>query len=256
MMFGRPVLAQPDSCGPAAAKYAELNRQLIVENKADAERYPEVRETITDQLRQLVDQQIAEQLNTDGSPKPENIVARIRCVQRLPPQYRPYPKITNVPFAIAVGDGNPAAIVAYDIYRGGAGAPDTMPVFEAFLPEWNKKWYPSTRTGQDLTGSTFFVFQLKAGRSGEHWFLLYGKRLGDSGARLDMQVISFDGMRLRTVWAKSGWSRVSIAKLTQDNVVFVGESLNERGRAQEFREQYNVSSDGLKLVSRTITKSF
>jgi hypothetical protein len=71
-----------------------------------------------------------------------------------------------------------------------------------------------------------------------------------------MQVISFDGMHLRTVWAKSGWSRVSIAKLTRDYVVFIGESLNERGRAQEFREQYDVSVDGLKLVSRKITKSF
>lgn len=206
-------------------------------------------------MRQLVDQQVSEQLDTDVSPNPMNIVARIRCLQQSLPQYRPNPDITNVPFAIAVGDGSPAIVVAYEIYRGGEGAPDTMPVFEAFISEWNK-WHPIARTGQDLTGSTFFVSPLNAGRAGEHWFLLHGKRFGDSGSRLDLEVISFDGMRLKTVWARTGISRTAIVEVANDHIVLIRESLNERGRAQEFRDQYDVSVDGLKLVSRKITKSF
>jgi hypothetical protein len=255
LMSSRPVAAQPARCRSAAEKYAELNRQLIVENKSDAQRYPEVRASVTEQVRQLVDQQVSELLNTGESPNTANIVARIRCLQQSLPQYRPNPEITNVPLAIAIGNGNPAVIVAYEIYRGGEGAPDTMPVFEAFSPEWNK-WHPIASTGQDLTGSTFFVSSLKAGKTGEHWFLLYGKRFEYSRARLDMEIISFDGMCLKTVWARTGISGTAIAEVATDHIVLVGESLNERGRAQEFRERYDVSADGLKLVSRTITKSF
>lgn len=36
LILGSPIAAQPVGCGPSAAKYAELNRQLIVENKTDA----------------------------------------------------------------------------------------------------------------------------------------------------------------------------------------------------------------------------
>jgi len=247
--------AQAQKCDPQRTRYAELNRSLIIQNKADAERYPKIKEAATQQLRTLLEQQISQQLNSDTFPQLPNILGRVRCLQSFLPQYRSNPEITNAPTAFLVRTPEPAVAVAYEIYRGGAGAPDTENFLEVFRVE-GSNWQLVARTGEDFSGSTFFVNQLKPGKPGEAWFLLSGKHFGDSGSRLKLNVVSFNGVKLSTVWEQSGLHGVLITELAPDHIVLSGQKNDEHGRAQEFVERYEVVPDGLKLVSRTITKSY
>src|SRR5713101_571784 len=60
--------AQAQKCDPQRTRYAELNRSLIIQNKADAERYPKIKEAATQQLRTLLEQ-ISQQLSSGTFPQ-------------------------------------------------------------------------------------------------------------------------------------------------------------------------------------------
>src|SRR5260370_10529542 len=120
--------AQAQNCDPQRTRYAELNRSLIIQNKADAERYPKIKQAATQQLRTLLEQQISQQLSSDTVPQLPHLLGRVRCLQSFLPQYRSNPQITNAPTAFLLRTPEPAAAVAFDAYRGVSCGPYTVNV--------------------------------------------------------------------------------------------------------------------------------
>src|SRR5260370_38503549 len=147
--------AQAQNCDPQRTRYAELNRSLIIQNKADAERYPKIKEAATQQLQTLLEQQISQHLSSDTFPQLPNILGRERSLQSFLPQHSSNPEITNAPTAFLLRTPEPAVAVAYAIYRGGAGATDTENFLEVFRVE-GSHWQPVARPWADFSGTTFF----------------------------------------------------------------------------------------------------
>ena len=100
--------------------------------------------------------------------------------------------------------------------------------------------------------STFYINRIKAGRAGESWFLLSGKVIGDTGSRLHLQVVGFDGKALQSVWEESGLRRTYLAGVFGDHIVLKGSGLDAKGREIEFTERLDVVAEGLKRVTRHV----
>lgn len=252
-----PGVLHASNCADDAAKYAELNRTIIIQPKAeaDAANYPKLKDSVTDQLHQLIDGQIVEELRSGTFPQPNTIVARIRCVQGVLPQSALASEVTNVPVAMLLPGKEPAVAVAFYIFRGGVGAPDSLPFLEVFRSEQGG-WQVVASTGADYAGSTFYVKQLAAPMNNEKWFLLWGRILGAASVGLRLEVVSFNGTAFRTRWQELGISGAHVEEVMPDHVIISRETKNEHGRAQEFRDRYNVVAEGLKRVDRSVTKSY
>jgi len=250
-------LLSASSCSDNSAKYTGLNRSIIIEPKADAvaANYPKLKDSVTDRLHQLIDGEIIDKLNAATFPHPDDVVTAIHCLQSGLSYYGRSADVTNTPMAMLVHAKEPGLIVAFEIFRGGVGAPDTLPFLEAFTSD-TRGWRQVASTGVDYEGSTFFVKDLAAPSSDQSWFLLWGRTLGAVGVGLRLEVVSFNGTSLNTIWQETTKPSVSIAELLPDHLVIEGESTNGHRRAEEFRDRYDVVPEGLRKVEHTVTKSY
>lgn len=244
-------------CEPQKSELAELNQAIIIRDREDARHYQLVKDNGTERVRNYLEGQILQQLRTDSFPQPTNIELRIRCVQSAVPQYEIGRKdgSTNMPVAFLLSGDKPTVAVGFEIYRGGAGAPDIRPYFAVFQKR-DHEWTLSGEVGSSFTQRTFFVHPIKAGRPGESWFLLWGKRIGDSGARLRVAIAAYNGTSLREIWSVDGLTGTQVTGIFGDHIILEGEVTNQKGRAEDFRERFDVVPEGLKLVKREIMKSY
>jgi hypothetical protein len=145
--------------------------------------------------------------------------------------------MTNVPFVQPFNVGLTAGFaVGYTIIRGQEGIPDTVGVLE-FYTKQNERWVATGIPESDFRGRRFFVNPMDSHRSDEKWFLVWGNRLGDTGARLNVRLYSFDGSSVRTIWERTDLSTGTIKVL-------------ENAIELEYDERYKAP------VSERISKKF
>lgn len=117
------------------------------------------------------------------------------------------PTMTNSPFAhLFVVNGLRCAAVGYIILEGGDGIPDSK-AFLDFYVKQNAGWVRHATTGADFKGTTFFASPIAAGLSGQAWFVAWGMKVGDTGARVGIRLYSFDGDQVRVAWKRDGLIR-------------------------------------------------
>lgn len=250
-----PRGASAQECEPEKAEFAKLSHTVIIRSKEDARNYPRVRESGTERLHKYLEEQILQQLRSDSFPHPTNIQLRIRCVQSGVPEYSRFADVTNLPIVFRLPDSKAAVAVGFVLYRGGAGAPDLRPYFEVFQKD-GQDWGAVGEVGASFAQRTFYVRPINAAKTGDNWFLLWGHRIGDSGARLRLAIAAYDGTSIREIWSLDGLTGTRVAGVFGDHIVLEGEVTNQRGRAEEFRERFDIVADGLKLVQREVTKSY
>lgn len=212
---------------------------------------------MTEKLHALLDEQIIAQLTIDGFPQPAKVVERVRCIQSGVPGYAAGEAagVTDTPTAFDIGlSGEIATAVAFDILRGGMGAPDNRPYLEVFRRN-SGHWESAGSIGSDFTGHWLFVRPIQAGRPQQKWFLLWGAQFGEGNAPLRMAVAAYDGNSLSEIWAKD-LPAVGTVEISGDHVIVSGEDTNEKGRAEDFEDLYKAVPGGLEFVSRRITKSY
>ena len=249
---GSSSASHASECEKQASEFAILNRPLIVENAEDARRLTAtVEDAATEKIHSYVDEQILGQLSSHDSADSASLVLQIRCIQSLVPEYQRMAEVTNAPLAFSLASDRPVVALAYEIYRGGAGVPDLLPYFEIFERQKNE-WKRTGGAGSEFASSTFFVQPLNSPVKGERWFLLYGNRIGETGSRLRLQVVAYDGGALRTVWEKADIQRAYVRKVDGDRLLVAGSANDPEGHEMEFTEEYLVVSEGLKLTERKI----
>jgi hypothetical protein len=112
------------------------------------------------------------------------------------------------------------------------------------------EWVKVGETGSDFASSTFFVRPIDSPVGNEHWFLLYGNTIGDTGVRLRMQIVSYNGATLRTVWQKAELVRTYVQQV-RGNLVELTSTVNDaEGHEVGIKEQWEVVSGGLKRVGK------
>ncbi len=250
------AIAVAANCGAQKSEYRKLNRPLIVTSAADARAYPRLVESATQKLHEYLEGQILKKLNAESFPQPAKLISLIQCIQGGIPQYGRMSEITNFPAAFVLTAANtPTLAIGFVLYRGGAGAPDLQPYLE-IVRKSTAGWIRIASYGEEFRGHTLFVYPIPPGKPAQDWFLLSGRRLGGSGASLRIAVAVSDGKTLSEIWTQDMPSGTTIQGVSGNHVILTGETANALGRAEDFRLQYDIVPEGLKLASKTITKSY
>jgi hypothetical protein len=234
---------------PQREVYARLSRQIFISPDDDPEsvRTPHLDqkdqvEAVVGKLRGMITERI-ESLLSAPNPTGTAIADSIHRLQSASLLTWGTYDLTNTPFAdVFVSNGRRNLAVAYTILRGSAGIPDSQPYLD-FYAQTDGKWELKGTAATDLTASTLFVRRLAAPLPGESWYLVWGKRLGDTGARLNIRLYGFDGKSVRTIWQRDdlsgGWAQVT------DNSVTL-EYFKQYHDAESVREILHDTPDGLK----------
>lgn len=238
-------------CNAQSDAYAKLNRPLIIRGREDAERYPALKGRATDELHAYVVAQLLTQLSVIGA-QPAKLTSFLRCMQGNGPEYRNLYLFTNLPFAFTLDGDKPTVAVGFVLYRGGIAIPDLRPYLEVFQQQ-DGNWKDLGNVGADFEARTFFVWLLKPGKPGQHWFLIAGNRLGDTGTRLRLAIAAFDGATFREIWAMPDLAYGVLAGIRGDDVLVGGHHTNAQGRGEEFCDRYTVIPSGLKWIGRTVS---
>jgi hypothetical protein len=237
--------SSPQDCGPKSATFQELNRSLIFQTEADWKRFnKEQYESLTKAAHDFIRKQILAELDS-GKTAPGAIEALVRCLQSMP-EYQNFRDETNTPAAYRTGSGPSAFVIAYYLYRGGTAIPDTRPYLEAYTKAGSHTWRWTGEVGATFEKSTFFVHQISAGIPEQDWFLLTGFEIGDTGTRLRVEVVSFDGETLKTIWETSGLTHTTLAEV-HPNYIILSRYEGYRDGHDVFQlDRYDVVREGLR----------
>ncbi|HET7205959.1 MAG TPA: hypothetical protein VFI95_05190 [Terriglobales bacterium] len=241
MLMFHPYTLRAAECHDVKERYAELNRPLRVDY-AGEQAYLSVRDAQTEAIHRFMVEQLLNRLNS-GLQALGDLKAFTECVQSLVPENSVTVEVTNFPLVLPLTP-HAAVAVGYQIYRGWSAVPDDRYYFEAF-GEHEGKWRLDGSIGSSFDGSTLFVQPIDAGKSGENWFLFSGIRLGNTGGILHLEVVSYDGKALKSVWTDS-LPRVSLTAVYRNYILLDGEATNASGHYFEFRKRLDVVPSGLK----------
>jgi hypothetical protein len=165
------------------------------------------------------------------------------------PEYQNFHEETNTPVAYRARPNTARIVIAYYLYRGGNAIPDTRPYLEAYSKVDSHTWRWIGEVGSTFEKSTFFVHQISAGVEGQEWFLLTGFEIGDTGTRLRVEVVAFDGEALKTIWQTSGLVHTTLAEVHQDYIILSRYEGYRDGHDVFQLDRYDVVREGLRKHS-------
>lgn len=245
VMVASSVEAYGSDCGTDNNVFATLNAPLIIHSTADAKALTPTKETeLTNKLHDYVESRMLALLSIPSKDPAAELTGYIRCLQGSVPEYSNWKDQTNTPWGWNLSPGR-AVAVAYWIYRGGAGVPDLRPYFEVFEQTRDAEWVNVGEGGSTFVASTFFIKPIESPKTGEEWFLLFGNLIGDTGTRLRLEVVSFNGERLRTRWQRSGMRTTYVSKVDARQIFLKGTRIGAKGKAEDFEEILKVAGGGL-----------
>lgn len=244
-------------CSEDREQYNALNLPLIVKDKVEARAHTVEREdALTAELHSFVQFRILALLSEkDQTTLPSlRVKDYLACLQDLP-QYRNWQALTRLPMAWDLAGKDPTIAVAFWIFRGYPAVPNMRPYLEVFK-QTRRGWKAIGEVGSSFSGFKFDVHTIKPGKKGQHWFVLSGARIGDSGGRLRLAIAAFDGKAIREIWSSPELRRTLVNHVSGRQVVLVGERTNQKGRAEEFSETLQVVPNGLRSLGSKITRTY
>lgn len=190
----------PKDVQAVAARAHALNRQLVTRYNEDLKSYtPDRVNALTARIHGLFTEYILSQLNR---PSPASATLLAQQLRLLQGEYVVAQEETNTPFVSNQELGTRTVLLtAYLIYRGGAGAPDSKAVIQAFVRRGNR-YFLADETGDIFDRHGLFITEVTTRGPSEIWYLAHGVRFGAAHRDLTVVLYSFDGKDLRPIWQK------------------------------------------------------
>jgi hypothetical protein len=248
-MVQPPLAAQQANAQARAHERAErvksITEQLKIRSAEDYQRYtPQFRDKLTDEVRQLLKAQVL-----DSLAERESDVSLLREQLKTFLADPIWPEHSGAPYVIeATLVGVPVKVAAFELIRGGAGAPETKIFIQGFR-KVGANWEFASETGDDLDGHGLFLMELKSPRANELWLLAYGVKTGSNILSLRMRVYAFDGERFTTLLSPPDRPYGQV-QVEGDQIVVrsVAYDANKRRRT----ERYWLSMSGVFLLTSTL----
>lgn len=203
------ALAAPDD--PAVQQYRAVGVNLWCREDNPVACYddnqpaPRAVEENTTRLRDLITSAIA-RLLTSPEASGQTIAQRIESIQRGD-------KNTSEilgeepPFAEFGRTGSTRIlVVGFTIYRGGSAIPDARPYVQFYTHE-SGNWTLKGEVGLELRGCFWSHVRVEGRGNSKLLYWLSGRRYGDTGSDLRVQLFEFDGSEVRRLWHREGFTR-------------------------------------------------
>ena len=245
--FSTQQLPEPSQAAELARTVQALNEQLITRSKKDLKTYtPDKVNTVTAKIHNLLTGYILSELNQASGVSANVLAEQLRMIQG---KYVLPEEETNTPYVSQDRlESTPVYLTAYLLYRGGAGAPDSKAVIEAFARR-GAKYFLAGEAGGEFDSHGLFVRQVTARREGELWYLVHGVRFGASHRNLRVVLYSFGGENLRPIWLAPDLPRGEVIVTAEGiELKYLDMDRYRRGQPPYFRtERYRFTNKGLKL---------
>ena len=234
------------------SEYLRLNHRIYFQTEDNEEikrnRVTQVEEVppIEERLREIVKEAIIACL---ASPRPlaPEIAKVIRDVQGELSFGPDYPPHGNIPFTdlVRIGDTD-SLVAAYAMFEGNDAITDSKPFLE-FYSRAGVAWNLVATAGSEFRAHSFFVDAVRSPVATERWYLVSGRRTGDSAVRLMVRLYGFDGKGVRTIWKKD---EMIHGEVNISNGSIILEHQLGHADGQRVREVYSVSLEGLTQKSK------
>jgi hypothetical protein len=97
-------------------------------------------------------------------------------------------------------------VVGFTIYRDGLAIPDTRPFVQFYAQDFGN-WVLKGEVGLELRGCFWSHVRVEGSGNSKLLYWLSGRRYGDTGTRLRIQLFEFDGSEVRRLWRREGLTR-------------------------------------------------
>jgi hypothetical protein len=203
---------------PAAAhQYRDLSRQIFCCLGTDPNTSPfppaQKVERAVAQMRELMDQTIMQDVTREEASSSSIARAMAQLQGDELNQYWEQP-----PFAdLSNLNGTRTLVTAFAILSGGVAIPNVYPYIQ-FYSRATGAWEMHAGIGGDFWGTAFSISPIKSPVPSELWYLVWGKTVGDTGARLRLRLYGFDGFSVRTISRRDDLEGGTV-KLSGDRVI-------------------------------------
>ena len=178
-------------------------------------------------LDQLIEREVGAALNSSPTPTSKQIVGRINDIQGDYASTGFFGQ--GGPFAAGgPQDMPPTFAVGFAVMAGGLAIPTPQPTIAFFVKDTGG-WKLKAETSDDLRDLTLDMQQVNSKMPGQMWLLVSGRRTGDTGARLNVRLYSFDGAEVKSLWSRDA--------LVAGSVLVEGDSIT-----LEYDEQYHTAA--------------
>ncbi len=206
------ALAAPDD--PAVQQYRAVAAKLWCENNPVAcynfdahpnQPAPRAVEENTTRLRNLITSAIAVTLASPGASG-QTIARVIESIQRG--DENTSASLSEVPpFAEFGRTGDTRVlVVGFTIYRDGSAIPDARPYVQFYAQE-SGNWILKGEVGLELRGCFWSHVKVEGRGNSKLRYWLSGRRYGDTGSNLRVQLFEYDGSEVRRLWSREGFTR-------------------------------------------------
>ncbi|MGB6667538.1 MAG: hypothetical protein WBE73_04280, partial [Candidatus Acidiferrum sp.] len=250
----RPAAAQSaEQCAaPDKRHFEKMNGPMFVDAKAtaaDVAAYERTKDEITERLHQFLMHSIFKEL---GHLRPDEAARDIPrwmdCVQSGIPQYRALKDSSNVPAAYVLPGTTPQIIVLYAIDRGYEAIPQLTYFLEAYSLKGSIWQLLASKTPHQFDAGWLNSYHVRGSTAEDYRLLLVGKHYGDTGARLHLQLLAFDGRAFKELWSEVK-DRTWVVKVTSDVITLGTEAVDKNGHnAHDITKSFRIENEGLKAL--------
>jgi len=237
------------TCEVNRKQYANITNKLLVGwDKHNEDEVLAARKSLTIEAAGFIRMNIVNSLNKSDRVDPQNIANQLQCWQNLK-EYQNWHSLIDLPKAFYVDVPYRTLVVAYFIYRGPvpAGIPDTLP-FVDFFRKLPQGWKYIDSVGEDFKASTFEIYPITSGLPNQTWFLLSGHTLGDTGAGLKLEIISFDGEHTKVLWQKFDLTKAILKEIRPSYIIVSQYQGFANGHDINKETRWDVTASGLKPI--------
>lgn len=150
-----------------------------------------------------------------------------------------------LPYAdLAEISGLPTLVSAFMILEGGYGIPDSLSYIQFYSSD-GEGYKLKAEVSDDFRQFMFQVRRVPSSNPNEVWYLVWGTRWGDNGARMRVRLYGFDGSSLRTIYQREGLYGGSLT-VSGDRVDISYQDFERRFIVEQaIHEHYRIGGDGL-----------
>jgi hypothetical protein len=226
-----------------------MNRPILIGPKsaaADVAAYEKNKDSATEKLHEFLVRVILSELSRVETERTATTLTKwINCVQSGIPNYAAGKRPSDPPTAYFLPGVSPRLVLIYSIDRGYEAVSQFTYFFEVYSRDDGAWKLIASHTPHQFDGGSLNVSRMTGADTGEHWFLLTGKHYGDTGARLYLELLAFDGHVFRELWSEIK-PKTWVVNVLQDHVVLGSEELDKDGRnAHEVTRAFNIEKRGL-----------
>ncbi len=242
-------------CSAERARFQQMNRGMFVDHTstaADAASYEKNKDSATEALHQFLVWSISSELGRMNKEKPETavLVNRIRCIQSGIPYYSKDREFSNLPVAFSLAGNRPLVVVGYSIHRGYTATLQDTHFLEVYVRA-NADWEVLVAAApHDFDAATLNISKVNSSAPNDQWFLLTGKRYGDTGGRLFIALLDFDGKALKELWSQVR-PRTALVRVLPNGVVVTSEEPDKSGHVREVTKTLLIDERGLKTFGQS-----